>query len=398
MLEGLKVVEMASIAAGPVAAAMLAEWGAEVVKIEPLEGDRARYIPASLGIADTPFDADLDLHNRGKRSIALDLGRPESREIIEALVAQADVFITNMLPDKQVARGVDWGRLSTVNPKLVHASISGYGPSGPDAALRAIDHTAYWSRSGMAHLMTLKGHEPPPIRRAQGDRFAGVALVAGVLAAYIEAQRTGRGKVVETSLLRSAMFAIGTDLTMQLTRGRVGRSQPREANINPLHSFFPTRDDRWIAANLGNIGNVAGLGHPELLEDPRFADPAARRKNGEALVRRLDEIFRERTLAEWTQALQGADFSWAPVQTAQEVVEDPQALAAGGLTDVPLKSGEGSYRGVAMPAGFWDFDGTPDGLPRGQAPDLGEHTDAILAEIGYSAEQIGDLRGRNVVR
>lgn len=397
MLEGVKVVEMASIAAGPIAAAMLAEWGADVIKIEPLEGDPARGIPASLGIADTAFDADLDLHNRGKRAIALNLGRPESREIIDALVAKADVFITNMLSDKQAARGVDWARLSQINPRLVHASISGYGPTGPAAQRRAIDHTAYWSRSGMAYLMTVKDAEPTPIRRAMGDRFAGVALAAGVLAAYIEAQRTGRGKVVETSLLRTAMFAVGTDLTMQLTRGRVGRSQKRAAAVNPLHSFFPTKDGRWIAANLGDIGSLGALGHPELARDPRFADAGARRKNSQALVETLDAIFKARTLAEWCEQLEPAEFSWAPVQTPEEAVKDPQAMAAGALTEVPLRSGEGSYLGVAMPAGFMDFDGAPDGRPRGQAPELGEHTGEVLAELGYTAAQLEDLRARQVI-
>jgi len=396
MLESMKVVEMASIAAGPVAAAMLAEWGASVIKIEPLDGDRGRHIAANLGITDLAFDPDMDLHNRGKRSIALDLSKPEAVKIVHAIVARSDVFISNMLADKQAERSIGWEALSAVNPKLVHASISGYGSTGPDAQLRAIDHTAFWARSGMAHLMTPKGRDPVPIRRAMGDRFAGTALVAGVLAAYIEAQRTGRGKVVETSLLRTAMFAIGTDLVMQTTRGRVGSNQPRETNINPLHSFFPTKDGRWIAANLTSLDLLGVLGHPELFEDPRFADAPSRRKSGPEVVAKLDEIFRERTLEEWCERLQDAEFTWAPVQRPEEVVKDPQAFAAGGFVDVPLKTG-GSYQGPAMPAGFVNFEGEADGLPRSQSPDLGEHTDAILAEIGYSPADVAGLRAAKIV-
>ena len=398
MLEGVKVIEMASIAAGPVAATMLAEWGADVLKIEPLEGDRGRYIMQGLGVKDLPFDPDLDLHNRGKKSLALDLARPEAHEIIESLIKDADIFITNMLSDKLAERNLDWAHLSKVNPRLVHASISGYGATGPDAQLRAIDHTAFWSRSGLAHLMTPKGQEPVPIRRAMGDRITATALVAGCLAAYIEVQRTGRGKVVETSLLRAAVFTGGADIAMQVAAGRVGSSQPRKSNVNPMNGFFPTKDGRWIAANLGQLAYLDVLGHPEILDDPRFQDAPTRRKHNTEVIEILDSIFRERTMAEWVQQLRPAEFTWAPVQNAEEVVNDPQALAAGALVDVPYNSGQGSYRAPAMPVGFLDEDGKPEGLPKSQTPDLGGHTDEILAGLGYSADRIADLRARRIVR
>jgi crotonobetainyl-CoA:carnitine CoA-transferase CaiB-like acyl-CoA transferase len=397
MLEGLKVLEIASVAAGPVAAAMLAEWGAEVIKIEPLEGERARSTPATLGIADA-FDPDFDLHNRGKRDLALDLSKPESREIIDELVRRSDVFITNILPGKQVQRGLDWARLIAINPKLIHASISGHGSSGPSANLPAHDHTAFWAASGMAYLMTPKGDEPISIRRALGDRVTGLSLVAGVLAAYIEAQRTGRGKVVETSLLRAGIFAIGTDLATQLSRGRVGRSRPRAESVNPLYSFFPTKDDRWIAAHLGSMATLAALGRPDLAEDARFADPAARRANATELTAVLDEVFRQHTLAEWCERLKGAGFSWAPAQSPAEVVDDPQAIAAGAFADVPSASGEGSHRSVAMPAGFRSLEGEAEGHPKGAAPSIGEHTDQILAELGYSVSAISNLKADGVAR
>ncbi len=398
MLEGMKVIEMASIAAGPVAATMLAEWGADVIKIEPLDGDRGRYIMQGLGVKDLPFDPDLDLHNRNKKSLALDLGTPEAHEIIETLMKDADVFITNMLSDKLVRRNLDWPYLSKINPRLVHAAISGYGSTGPDAQQRAIDHTAFWSRSGLAHLMTVKGAEPTPIRRAMGDRITATGLVAGILAAYIEVQRTGRGRAVETSLLRSAVFVGGADMAMQVAVGRVGSSQPRTANVNPMNGFYPTSDGRWIAANLTRLEFLDVLGHPEILTDPRFQDAASRRKHNTEVIEILDNIFRERTLSEWNVQLQTAEFSWAPVQNTAEVVNDPQALAAGAFVDVPYNDGRGTYRGPAMPVGFLNDDGSQAAQPTSQCPDIGQHTDQILASIGYSGDRIAQLRSRKVIR
>jgi crotonobetainyl-CoA:carnitine CoA-transferase CaiB-like acyl-CoA transferase len=397
MLEGMKVVEMASIAAGPSAGAMLAEWGADVIKIEPLSGDSGRHTLRGLGVTDLAYNPEFDLHNRGKRSIALDLSRPESYAIISALVAKADVFLTNMLSEKQAERKLDWAHLSAVNPRLVHASISGYGSSGPVSQNRAIDHSAFWSRSGLAHLLTPKGQEPVPVRMAMGDRIAGLALLSGLLAAYIEAQRTGRGKVVETSLLRAGIYTVGTDMGLQGARGRVGSSQPRHSIVNPYQTFFPTKDDRWIAVNLGGGQELpAVLDHPELADDPRLVDAPTRRKHAAEIIDLFDSIFRERTLAEWCERLESANFIWAPVQTAADVVADPQAEAAGAFVSIPLKGG-GAYRGPAMPVGFLNGDGERDGLPSGQAPELGENTDEILTGLGYAPDKVAALRAEGVI-
>jgi len=165
-----------------------------------------------------------------------------------------------------------------------------------------------------------------------------------------------------------------------------------------MNGFFPTKDGRWIAANLGQLAYLDVLGHPEILDDPRFQDAPTRRKHNTEVIEILDSIFRERTMAEWVQQLRPAEFTWAPVQNAEEVVSDPQALAAGALVDVPYNSGQGSYRAPAMPVGFLDEDGKPEGLPKSQTPDLGGHTDEILAGLGYSADRIADLRARRIVR
>jgi crotonobetainyl-CoA:carnitine CoA-transferase CaiB-like acyl-CoA transferase len=222
-------------------------------------------------------------------------------------------------------------------------------------------------------------------------------MVGGILAAYIEAQRTGRGKRLEGSLLRTGIFALGTDLSLQIMRGRVGSTQPRRQNVNPYHGFYPTKDGRWMAVSLGRASNLpATLGHPELAGDPRFANAKTRRAHGAEIVDLFDAIFRERTMEEWSERFRDADFPWAPVQNAAEVVADPQAQAAGAFTEVPLKVG-GSYRGVAMPVGFFNPDGTSDGLPKRDAPGLGEHTDDLLVSLGYRPERIAQLRNDAVI-
>jgi len=398
MLEGMKVVEMASIAAGPGAAAMLAEWGADVIKVEPLDGDGGRRTLIGLGVTDLPYNPEFDLHNRGKRGIALNLSRPEAYAIVTELVRDADVFVTNMLSEKLVERRLDYKTLSALNPRLVHASISGYGAKGPMSQARAIDHAAFWARSGMAQLLTAKGGEPGGIRMAMGDRITASSLAAGILAGYISAQKTGKGRAVETSLLRAGIYALGTDIGLQIARGRVGSNQPRHANINPYQGFYPTKDGRWIAIQLGRGENVwEDLGHPELADDPRLKDAASRRAHTAEIVDLLDSIFRERTMDEWAERFRDVDFIWSPVQRAQDVVADPQAEAAGAFVQVPMKQG-GTYRGVAMPVGFFDEAGAPEGLPATHAPELGEHTDAVLGQIGFDADRIAALRAEGVIR
>lgn len=399
MLEGVKVVEMASIAAGPVAAAMLAEWGADVIKIEPLAGDPGRHTMAGLGVSDLKVDGGFELHNRGKRSIALQLSTPEAREIAHKLLKDADIFVTNMLPNRLRDHGLDWPDLRVVNPKLVYANITGYGREGADKDLRGIDHAAFWSRSGMVHLMTPKGMDPIPIRMAMGDRITAMALVSGILAAYIDALRTGKGKLVDTSLLRVGAFAVGTDMALQLTRGRVGSHKPRHENVNPYHGFYPTKDGRWMAVNFGRATNLpAQLGHPELVEDQRLADVTTRREHNAEIVDLLDSIFRERTMDEWcTRFREVADFVWAPVQNAKEVTEDPQVEAAGAFVEVPFKDGSGTFRSPAMPVGFFNNDGTPDGIPHSQGPILGEHADEILHSVGYDSAAIKELREAHII-
>ncbi|HYE45147.1 MAG TPA: CaiB/BaiF CoA-transferase family protein [Caulobacter sp.] len=391
MLEGLKVVELATYIAAPGAGAIMADWGASVIKIESPKGDPMRMFFDSFdtGEADNPV---FDLDNRGKRGIVLDISKPEGREAALRLVRTADVFLTNVRPSGLARAGLDWDNLRKENARLVYCSLTGYGLEGPDADKAGMDVAAYWARSGVAAITTPKGVEPFPIRTAMGDHITSMATVSAILAAVFERQTTGRGRLVETSLLRTGVYSIGSDMAIQLRFGKLASTRPREQAVNPLANFFRTADDRWVCL-LARQGGVdwrqiaEAAGHPEWVEDPRFRTGRDRRQNGAELVRLMDEAVGALTLDELAPRLDAADITWAQVQTPRQVIEDPQAIAAGCFVDIPDGKG-GFHKSPASPA---RFPGAEDG-PRGPAPRLGEHTDAVLAELGYAAEEIASLK------
>ena len=387
MLEGLKVVELATYIAAPGAGGIMADWGAEVIKIEPPRGDPMRQFFDTLG-AEQDSNPVFELDNRGKRGVVLDIAKPEAREAAIRLVREADVFLTNVRPQALKRAGMDWETLRQENPRLIYCSLTGYGLQGPDADKPGMDVASFWSRSGVGAITAPKGVDPFPIRTGMGDHVCSLATVSAILAAVFERQRTGEGRLVETSLMRAGVYAIGSDMAIQLRLGKLASTRPREQAVQPLANFFQTADGRWVNLVVRQGGHdwpgiAAAAGKPELVDDPRFASSRSRRENGPALVAELDAAFAVLPYAEVAARLDAADITWAPYQTPRELVEDPQAHAAGCF----VESADG--KGL-MPGGPARFPGADDG-PKGPAPHLGEHTQEVLAELGYSASEIAAI-------
>jgi len=396
-LEGIRVVELGLWVAGPSAGAVMADWGAEVVKIEPPDGDPFRGLYLTAAGAELPANPPFELDNRGKRSIALNLVTAEGRQIAHALVDRADVFITNMRLPALARLGLDWKTLSARNPRLVYGLVTGYGERGPDAERPSYDIGAFWSRSGIAAALTPPGGDPPFQRGAMGDHTAGMTLAGGVSAALLARERTGRGQLVSTSLLRVGIYVLGWDTNAALRLGLEATPMSRAWTPNPVISAYRAKDGRWFWL-LGLQGQrhwpdlVRAIERPEWLEDARFASMRARRENVTELVGLLDEVFARRTLAEWGEAFDRAGMWWAAVLSTTEVIADPQAEAAGAWVDVPVAEG-GTARMVATPIDFSDTSWAPGG----PSPECGQHTEEVLLELGFDWERIGSLKDARVI-
>ena len=382
-LDGVRVVELGVWVAGPAAGGILADWGADVIKIEPPAGDPARSFQRMLG-GDMPTNAVFELDNRSKRSIVLDLSSDEGREIGLELIDQADVFVTNIRAAALGRIGFGPDDLRARNPRLVYGIISGYGLEGPDADRPAYDVAAYWARSGLASLLAPPDGALPFQRGGMGDHSAGMTAAAAISAALFARERTGEGQLVSTSLLRQGAYTIGFDLNVALMWGvNIGKSE-RAAMGNPCINNYVAGDGRrfWVVGLEGErhwppFARV--VGHPEWLEDPRFATPRDRAANARELIAAIDAEFATKPLEEWEKIFATEpDFFWSPVNTIDDLLADEQFHAAGGLVEVPDEDGGRTM--VSTPA---DFHGTP-WAPRFRAPGLGEHTDEILRELGHS--------------
>lgn len=387
LLKGLKVVDFSAYIAGPGAAGILSDWGADVIKVERPGGDSMRHT-----FADTKSQLTgnpvFDLDNRGKRGIVLDISKPEGKAALAKLAGEADVFLTNVRPAALKRAGLDDQTLIAANPKLVYAVITGYGLEGPDAHLPGFDVTAFWARAGVANMIPPKGSEPFMLRTGVGDHTTSLATVSAILAALYERQSTGKGRLVQTSLLATGVYALSSDLAVQMKFGRLASLKPRSNPMNPMANLFQSSDGRWFIHNPRGINggweafcNVAG--RPDLIDDPRSATGRARRENSIEITAEFDKAFKTMTLEEIAKRLDAADLVWAPVQTPAEVVADPQVHAAGAVVQVGDGQG-GTYPQPAAPARFPGADATV--LP--PSPGLGEHTRAVLAEIGYGDAEI----------
>jgi crotonobetainyl-CoA:carnitine CoA-transferase CaiB-like acyl-CoA transferase len=376
-LTGFRVVELGVWVAGPACGGILCDWGAEVIKVEPPTGDPMRSIFASALGSSEQANPPFDLDNRGKRSIVLDLRSDAGRAAFDALLATADVFLTNLRIDALERLGLGPDDVRPRHPRLVYASVTGFGLDGPDRDRAGYDVGAFYARSGFASMMTVGDGAPPSLRSGKGDHVTGLAAAAGILAKLLERERTGEGALVETSLLRAGMYTTGWELSIQQHFGRHAAPEPRESNATPLVNCYRTADDRWfwllgLEADRHLPGVLRAIGRSELADDPRFATARDRRINAIELIVELDAAFETKTRDEWAAVFAEHDVWWAPVQSLAEVVADPQARAAGAI--VRMANGDDS---IAPPAGF----GERDVVAR-PVPALGADTDAVLRELG----------------
>jgi crotonobetainyl-CoA:carnitine CoA-transferase CaiB-like acyl-CoA transferase len=340
---------------------------------------------------DLPTNPVFELDNRSKRSVVLDLGTEEGRALALELVDTADVFLTNIRMSALRRVGLDPESLRRRDPRLIYAVVSGYGLQGAEADRPAYDIAAYWARSGIAASLTPPGGNLPFQRGGMGDHSVAMTAAAMISAALFARERTGEGDLVSTSLLRQGAYTIGFDVNVALMWGLSISVGTRTAMGNPAINNYTAGDGRrfWVVGLEGERHwppLARAVGHPEWLTDERFATPAARFHNATQLIGLLDEAFATKTLEEWEAIFDSEpDFFWAPVQSVDELLIDPQFVAAGGLVDVP--SDEGPWTMLATPA---DFD-RHRAAPRFRAPELGEHTHEVLAELGRSEAEIAAI-------
>jgi crotonobetainyl-CoA:carnitine CoA-transferase CaiB-like acyl-CoA transferase len=393
-LEGIRVVEVAMWWFVPSAGAVLADWGADVIKVEhPVSGDPQRglvtsgYFPPTGGV-----NFMMEQSNRGKRSIGIDLATPKGREVLYKLVETADVFLTNFLPDARRRLEIDVEHVRRVNPRVVYARGHGQGARGPDAAKGGYDAASFWSRGGIGHALTPPGAAAPIMQRAAfGDSAGGMTIAGGIAAALLRRERTGTPSVVDISLLGTAMWILAPDIVFATLLGQEMPSGDRTQAPNPIVNSYRTQDGRWLFLNMLQPDRYwpdlcRHLGRPDLVDDPRFADGMARFQHRAECVRELEAVFASRPLAEWRAALATVEGVWAPMQTAGEVAADPQATANGYVPEVETADGK-RFTLVASPV---QFDETPVALR--QAPELGQHTEELLLSLGYSWEDLAALK------
>ncbi len=393
-LSGVRVVELGLWLAGPACGAILADWGADVVKIEPLTGDPFRGLAwAYGGQMNPPFELD----NRGKRSVSVDLRRAEGRDLVWALLADADVFVTNYRPAGLERLGFDWPSVHARHPALVYGSITGYGLTGPDRDRASYDMGAYWGRAGVAAALTVAGQDLPYQRGGFGDHMTGMALAGGIAAALFARQSAGEGRLVSTSLLRAGMYQLGADVNTSLRAGLPTVAASIRSVPNPLLTGYRCADGEWIwllclegDRHWPNV--AAALGLDEHLDDPRYATMEGRRDHATEVSATLQRQFGRYSRDEWSTRLDAHDVWWAKVQHAHELIDDEQAHAAGGFVDVALSDGTTATM-VATPV---DFSGRSH-FGTLATPELGQDTEAVLLELGWDWDRIASLKEAGVI-
>lgn len=401
VMEGVRILEVAEHTFVPAASALLAEWGAEVIKIEHVErGDAMRGLAAS-GTAFVPANAHVlfEHSNRGKRSLALDLTSADGRDILYRLAATADIFLTNKLQSVRTKLKIDAEDIRAHNPRIIYVRGTGQGEKGPDRNRGSYDALAFWARSGVAAgvMGPEDDHVPTPPGPGFGDSIGAMAIAGGMMGALFHRERTGVGTVIDVSLLGTGLWAMGQALALALMADApVGAPSAQAPRPNPLVGQYLCRDDRWLSFCCLQAGRYwaplcEAIGRGESATDPRFADHASLLAHSAEAAEILRETFAERTLGEWRERLAGFPGQWTVVQDTREAASDPQALANGYVQECRTAAGV-PFRLAAAPVQFDEKPAAP-----ARAPEFNEHGDAILAELGLDWDTVVGLKVRGVV-
>jgi len=402
VMKGVRILEVAEHTFVPAASALLADWGAEVIKIEHVErGDAMRGLMSSglAAMLGSKVHVLLEHSNRGKKSLALDLNSEAGLDILYRLAATCDVFLTNKLPGVRAKLKIDVEHIRAHNPKIIYVRGTGHGERGPDADRGSYDALAYWCRSGIAMGMKQADEDgvPPPPGPAFGDSIGAMTIAGGIMGALFHRERTGDATIVDVSLLGTGLWSHGAAVALSLQLNRPWAPMPKAASTgNPLVRTYRTKDDRYISICCLQgakywPGMCEVIGQPALASDERFADAASLTKNAAVATQLLVAAFAERTAAEWRERLASFAGQWAMVQDTLEASVDPQTVANGYVVDCQTSDGT-PFKLAAAPI---QFDEEPAIPARG--PEFNEHGDAILTELGLDWDAIIDLKARGVV-
>ncbi|MBC9034344.1 CoA transferase [Sphingomonas sp. JC676] len=389
IFSGLKVVDLSSFIAGPGAAVILADFGADVIKVEPPAGDfwRLGNKLAIEPIADEAYQWHLS--NRNKRGLTLDLKSPSSRQVVIELVEWADVFIVNTPHHARKHLGLEYDDIAALNPRLIYADLTGFGENGPDANLPGFDLTAFWARSGLLSMMRDEGAPPTWPVSGSGDNATAVSLYAAIATALYRRERTGQGSYVTTSLLASGVWSASVMVGGALAGARMPAMHDRAHPANAGANVYRSSDGVWfvLVAQTNKVADlVKAMDRPDLLTDPRFTDPAKLAANRAVLTAIFEEVFSAKPMAYWADLLGKINITFGTVHGPEDVIKDPQLTA----NDIVV-SLEGAGKLTSTISSPFQVHGV-DKAPAHRGPGLGEHTEEILRELGFDDKSIESLR------